>query len=114
VAYSCKSVLWAMEGALIARRRFALKRERQQPLLKREFADIVPPTAVFNWNRFLKDMGVRALSEAELEWVAECIEVKKRGFNGSRIQAIPFCWKCLVWVLKVRFWTTFKDVLMPK
>ncbi|MFH1200302.1 MAG: nucleotidyltransferase domain-containing protein, partial [Candidatus Micrarchaeota archaeon] len=60
VAYCCKSVLWAMEGALIARRRFALERQKQPGLLKHEFANLLPQTAVFNWNRFLADMGVRA------------------------------------------------------
>jgi len=64
--------------------------------------------------RFTESREIHGLTWRFVLDVAECIEVKKTGFRGSRIQAVGFCWACLVWVLKVRFWTTLKDLLKPR
>jgi predicted nucleotidyltransferase len=111
LGYAIKSVLWELESALIVRNRFVVQRQQQSGQLEQEIAEF---ESFFSWKRFLQSLGIKPLKENQMCWVQECLRAKERGFSGNRFQTLVFCWHSFVWVLRVRFWVSVKELFFPR
>lgn len=113
IGYATKSVLWELESALIVRNQFQPDRNQQIDSLNAELNSVDFDVAFFSWKKFAQNLQISILSQDDIGRVLTCIQTKKNSPPFSRVQAFLFCWKSLFWVLKVRFWTSLKELVYP-
>lgn len=110
VKYATKSVLWELEGALIVRNQFVAGRKQQLEQLQYDLNSL-PLISDFSWKKWANDLEIKVLNQHDLEWVKTCLAERKNPTVHGRIQAFLFCCNSLAWVVKIRFWTSLKEII---
>lgn len=108
-SYAIKSVLWELESALIVMNQFHDDRKKQLKNLRKVLNQELIPT-VFNQVNFLEKMGIKPIAKSDQQWVYECLKIKKNEKKLSRIETLFMACQSLCWVLRVRFWTSVKEL----